>query len=133
MGKGKVYGQGKVYTSIKIGARNNANDKGTIQAIHDGACDLGAECKPMDMNEGITAMLNGKSINVKAMKNVGGFEYARQELWDIQTACSVVSQLTNLWDFVNGETGHISEIAGIMRDLVKFIGSEIDEMEKAAS
>lgn len=48
--------------AVKIGARNNASDKQTIQAIHDNACDLGADCQPMDMNEGITAMINGKSI-----------------------------------------------------------------------
>src|SRR5258706_14223359 len=74
--------------NMKVGARNNASDKGTIQAIHDNACDLGADCKPMDMNEGITAMLMNKKIDFKAIKSMGALEYARQEMWDIQTVCS---------------------------------------------
>lgn len=33
---------------IKIGNRNNASDRATIQAIHDAACALGAECMDME-------------------------------------------------------------------------------------
>lgn len=116
--------------AVKVGARNNSNDKQSIQSIHDGAVALGAECVPMDMNEGITAMLNGKSI--KGMMDLGALEYARQEGWDIYAASQVLSQIAQMCQSEISELIHLDQLRSLMKDLCTYILAEIDEMGKAA-
>lgn len=116
--------------NIKVGARNNMNDKQSIQAIHDNACDLGAECQPMDFNEGITAMINGKAI--KGLMDMGAEEYARQESWDIIAAAQVLGQVGQMCQSELDELVHLDQLTGIIKELCAYIMAEADEMTAAA-
>jgi hypothetical protein len=52
--------------ALKIGARNNAKDKGSIQAIHDHAKSLGASCSGTSSDDAGGKDDNGKSLRRKA-------------------------------------------------------------------
>lgn len=118
--------------AIKIGARNNANDKQIIQAIHDNASDLGATCAPVNFNEGIITMLNGKKIDFKLLAQKGAGEYARQEAWDILAATQVLGQVAQLCQSEMSELVHLDHLSKIMLELCEYIKAEISEMNSAA-
>jgi hypothetical protein len=52
--------------ALKIGARNNAKDKGSIQTIHDHAKSLGASCSGSSSDDAGGKDDNGKSLRRKA-------------------------------------------------------------------
>lgn len=121
----------KKSTADKVGARHSQSDMSAIQVIHDNACDLGAECKPMDMNEGITAMLDRKSF-VKSIKMHGmsGMEYAIHEGWDIQQCCSVISQVIDMCqdECAEGEMDEAKFLCDVAMSLIDYCKGECQEM-----
>lgn len=119
--------EANVDKSMKIGARNSSADAKRIQSMHDMSVELGAMCGEPDNDE-------SKSLSTaKMMKlyEIGGLDYARQEGWDIQSACSAMSQVAALV-YSEVDEPDISKLATIMRGLLEFLRGEIDEMEQSA-
>lgn len=117
--------------AMKVGARNSAQDSERLQKIHDLAVENGATCAPADA---------GKSVDKTALKAtaqkyadlLGAQDWqAIEEGYDIAQAAGVLSGLASLAidEASNDEPDDVKELCALMRALLKFIGSEIDEME----
>ena len=137
---------------VKRGARHNAADQDKVQAIHDHAASLGAQCDAgmeksvaLDTIARGLARLEGKgypvlhAVGVQASPRdaVQGYKcdanYATIEAWDILNAASALQAVANLAqsEAQQMEPDDVSELSDILRALLAFIGGEIDELEEA--
>jgi len=115
---------------FKHGAFSTAESKDKVQAMHDHTQALGAACGVDESEQ--KAIKAVKVMMDSGMDEEAGEAYARQELWDIQTAASALISLTNLSSEMD-EPDDAKEVAGLMRGILTFISGEIDEMESAAT
>jgi hypothetical protein len=115
----------------KHGAIHTATEKDKLQAIHDHSASLGADCGVMGDGEA-KAIKSVKFMYDGSMNEESAEAYARQELFDISTACYALQSISNLSSEMD-EPDDARKVAAIMRGIVNFISGEIDEMESAAT
>ncbi len=121
--------------AIKAGARHSRTDVQHLQSIHDSSVACGASCgseeteetEETDMDEGVKAI---KGI----MDNPQW--YAQHECSDIMQAANALSTMAMLIQSElmeeDEDDAHIAMLCDAARTLVKFIESELDELEGAA-
>jgi hypothetical protein len=103
----------KLLEAMKIGARNSSADMKTIQAMHDMACQLGAEC---DMGEMTTKSLNlsyAKSLGIKvpdmavkrtAPNTIHGYTMIWGDPEKVDVEREFFTRTTDFWDKDYGKT-----------------------------
>ncbi len=132
--KDKIDKAGPPSAEGKSGAMISAANKRKMQQIHDTACELGAECNNDDEDDEVPS---AKSIveAFSAIKCLQGMDYAASEGWDISDAASALAQVAHIasHEASNNEADDVAQLADVMRELLKFVASEIDEMEEAMS
>lgn len=117
--------------SVKHDGYHSTAEKDKLQAIHDHAAAMGADCAGMGEAE-------SKAVKaVKYMLDMGmdadaGEAYARQELADINSASYVLQSLCSLMMDELTEPEDRAEILDLMRGVMAFISGEIDQMEQSA-
>jgi hypothetical protein len=114
--------------AIKAGARHSKTDQQHVQGMHDSSVALGAMCgAPEDDGDAEAA--------VKAMQD-DPLYYAQHECGDVYSACNALSNLamliqSELYEQDEDDTD-VSQLVDAARILVKFIASELDELEGAS-
>lgn len=112
--------------AIKAGARHSRTDMEHLQGIHDSAVACGATCgEDADASKAMKSLMDNPQW------------YAQHECGDIAQAANALGLLSTLIQSELAEededSAHIAMLCDAARTLVKFIGSELDELEGAAS
>ena len=123
--------------AIKAGARHSRTDVQHLQSIHDSSVACGASCGP-ESDDDSDMPMDDEEEGVKAIKGImdNPLYYAQHECSDIMQAANALSTMAMLIQSElveeDEDDAHVALLCDAARTLVKFISSELDELEGAA-